>query len=48
MTPNYGVNHPLPSVAFPPMGGVKQRCLGRNGAHQRSEFTLMKCVSVGP
>jgi succinate-semialdehyde dehydrogenase/glutarate-semialdehyde dehydrogenase len=48
MTPNYGVNHPLPSVAFAPMGGVKQSSLGRDGAHQGlEEFTLTKYVSVG-
>jgi succinate-semialdehyde dehydrogenase/glutarate-semialdehyde dehydrogenase len=43
-----GINHPLPSVAFAPMGGVKQSGLGREGAHEGlEEFTVTKYVSLG-
>lgn len=43
-----GVNHPLPSVAFAPMGGVKQSGLGREGARQGlEEFLDTRYVSLG-
>jgi succinate-semialdehyde dehydrogenase / glutarate-semialdehyde dehydrogenase len=38
-----GLNNPLPSVAFAPMGGVKQSGLGREGSHHGlSEFMDIK------
>ncbi|MHB1534641.1 MAG: NAD-dependent succinate-semialdehyde dehydrogenase, partial [Acidimicrobiales bacterium] len=44
-----GINHPLPSVAFAPMGGVKQSGLGREGAHQGlEEFMVTRYVSMQP
>lgn len=43
-----GINHPLPSVAFAPMGGVKQSGIGREGGHHGlEEFTVTRYVSVG-
>jgi succinate-semialdehyde dehydrogenase/glutarate-semialdehyde dehydrogenase len=43
-----GCNHPLPSVAFAPMGGVKQSGLGREGAHQGlEEFVETRYLSIG-
>ncbi|MHB1712335.1 MAG: NAD-dependent succinate-semialdehyde dehydrogenase [Acidimicrobiales bacterium] len=43
-----GINHPLPSVAFAPLGGVKQSGIGREGAHQGlEEFTDTRYVSIG-
>lgn len=43
-----GINHPLPSSAFAPLGGVKQSGIGREGAHQGlEEFTDIRYVSIG-
>ncbi len=43
-----GVNHALPSVAFAPMGGVKQSGLGREGAEVGlAEFTDLKYIALG-
>lgn len=43
-----GCNHPLPSVAFAPMGGVKQSGLGREGASQGlDEFLQTHYLSIG-
>ena len=42
-----GLNNALPSVAFAPMGGVKQSGLGREGSHQGlAEFQDLKYVSA--
>lgn len=42
-----GLNQALPSVAFAPMGGVKQSGLGREGGHQGlEEFLDTKYVSA--
>jgi succinate-semialdehyde dehydrogenase / glutarate-semialdehyde dehydrogenase len=42
-----GLNNPLPSVAFAPMGGVKQSGLGREGSNQGlEEFTELKYVAL--
>ena len=42
-----GINDPLPSVAFAPMGGVKQSGLGREGASiGLEEFTELKLICV--
>ena len=42
-----GLNNALPSVAYAPMGGVKQSGLGREGAHQGlEEFQEMKYLSI--
>jgi succinate-semialdehyde dehydrogenase / glutarate-semialdehyde dehydrogenase len=42
-----GLNNPLPSVAFAPMGGVKQSGLGREGSRQGlEEFHELKYVAV--
>jgi succinate-semialdehyde dehydrogenase/glutarate-semialdehyde dehydrogenase len=43
-----GVNHALPSVAFAPMGGVKQSGLGREGAALGlEEFEEPRYLSIG-
>ena len=43
-----GVNQALPSVAFAPMGGVKQSGLGREGADLGlDEFTDLKYLALG-
>jgi len=43
-----GCNHPLPSVAFAPMGGMKQSGLGREGARQGlEEFVETRYLSIG-
>ena len=43
-----GINHPLPSVVYSPMGGVKRSGLGREGAHEGlHEFLETKYVSIG-
>jgi succinate-semialdehyde dehydrogenase/glutarate-semialdehyde dehydrogenase len=42
-----GLNNALPSVAFAPMGGVKQSGLGREGSHHGlAEFLDVRYVSV--
>lgn len=42
-----GLNSALPSVAYAPMGGVKQSGLGREGSHQGlEEFQEMKYLSM--
>ena len=42
-----GVNNALPSVAFAPMGGVKQSGLGREGSHQGlEEFQDLRYLSL--
>lgn len=42
-----GLNNPLPSVAFAPMGGVKQSGLGREGSHRGlEEFQEIKYLAV--
>jgi succinate-semialdehyde dehydrogenase/glutarate-semialdehyde dehydrogenase len=42
-----GLNSALPSVAYAPMGGVKQSGLGREGSHQGlEEFQQIKYVST--
>jgi succinate-semialdehyde dehydrogenase/glutarate-semialdehyde dehydrogenase len=42
-----GLNNALPSVAFAPMGGVKQSGLGREGSHQGlEEFCELKYVAL--
>ena len=44
-----GINDPLPSVAFAPMGGVKQSGLGREGASLgMEEFTEPKYLAWRP
>lgn len=43
-----GANNALPSVAFAPMGGVKQSGLGREGAAQGlEEFTDVRYLALG-
>ncbi|MGN6523860.1 MAG: aldehyde dehydrogenase family protein, partial [Actinomycetes bacterium] len=43
-----GVNDALPSVAFAPMGGVKQSGLGREGASLGlEEFTDVRYLALG-
>ena len=43
-----GFNHALPSVAFAPMGGVKQSGLGREGSHAGlEEFTETRYLAIG-
>ncbi len=43
-----GLNHPLPSVAYAPMGGVKRSGLGREGAHLGlEEFMETTYLSIG-
>ncbi|MCR3721649.1 MULTISPECIES: NAD-dependent succinate-semialdehyde dehydrogenase [Prauserella salsuginis group] len=43
-----GVNNPLPSVAFAPMGGTKQSGLGREGAAAGiEEFEETRYVAIG-
>ncbi|MFE9392469.1 NAD-dependent succinate-semialdehyde dehydrogenase [Streptomyces sp. NPDC006784] len=43
-----GVNEALPSVAFAPLGGVKQSGLGREGAAEGlAEFTESRYLSLG-
>jgi succinate-semialdehyde dehydrogenase/glutarate-semialdehyde dehydrogenase len=43
-----GLNHPVPSVAFAPMGGVKQSGFGREGARLGlEEFLDTRYLSVG-
>lgn len=43
-----GANHPLPSVVFAPMGGVKESGLGREGAELGlAEFQDIRYVSLG-
>lgn len=42
-----GINNALPSVAFAPMGGVKQSGLGREGSHQGlEEFEELRYLSL--
>lgn len=42
-----GINEALPSVAFAPMGGVKQSGLGREGSHEGiEEFTETTYASI--
>lgn len=42
-----GLNNALPSVAYAPMGGMKQSGLGREGSHQGlEEFLEIKYVSL--
>lgn len=42
-----GLNNALPSVAYAPMGGVKQSGLGREGSHQGlEEFQEIKYLSI--
>jgi succinate-semialdehyde dehydrogenase/glutarate-semialdehyde dehydrogenase len=42
-----GINHPLPSVAFAPMGGMKQSGLGREGASEGiEEFMETSYISL--
>ena len=43
-----GLNHPLPSVVYAPMGGVKRSGLGREGAHLGlEEFMETTYLSIG-
>ena len=43
-----GINHPLPSVVYSPMGGLKRSGLGREGAHDGlAEYQETKYVSIG-
>jgi succinate-semialdehyde dehydrogenase/glutarate-semialdehyde dehydrogenase len=43
-----GFNEALPSVAYAPMGGVKQSGLGREGGHAGlEEFTDVRYMSIG-
>jgi succinate-semialdehyde dehydrogenase / glutarate-semialdehyde dehydrogenase len=43
-----GVNNALPSVAFAPMGGVKQSGLGREGAELGlEEFQDTRYLAIG-
>jgi succinate-semialdehyde dehydrogenase/glutarate-semialdehyde dehydrogenase len=43
-----GINNPLPSVAFAPMGGVKQSGLGREGAEVGlEEFEETRYLAIG-
>lgn len=43
-----GLNHPLPTTVFAPMGGVKQSGLGREGSHLGlEEFQDVRYLSVG-
>lgn len=43
-----GVNHPLPSVPFAPMGGTKQSGLGREGGSSGlEEFEETRYLSIG-
>jgi len=43
-----GINHPVPSVVFAPMGGVKQSGYGREGARLGlEEFLDTRYISVG-
>jgi succinate-semialdehyde dehydrogenase/glutarate-semialdehyde dehydrogenase len=42
-----GLNNPLPSVAFAPMGGIKQSGLGREGSHHGlAEFLDVRYMAV--
>lgn len=42
-----GLNNALPSVAFAPMGGVKQSGLGREGSHEGlAEFLDLRYVAI--
>ena len=42
-----GINHPLPSVAFAPMGGMKQSGLGLEGASEGiEEFMETSYISL--
>jgi succinate-semialdehyde dehydrogenase/glutarate-semialdehyde dehydrogenase len=42
-----GVNNALPSVAYAPMGGVKQSGLGREGSrHGVEAFTDLKYICL--
>lgn len=43
-----GINNPLPSVAFAPMGGVEQSGLGREGARSGlEEFQDVNSLALG-
>jgi succinate-semialdehyde dehydrogenase/glutarate-semialdehyde dehydrogenase len=43
-----GINNPLPSVCFAPMGGTKQSGLGREGAALGlEEFEEVRYLAVG-
>ena len=43
-----GINNPLPSVPFAPMGGTKQSGLGREGGSQGlEEFEEIRYLSIG-
>lgn len=43
-----GINNPLPSVAFAPMGGTKQSGLGREGSSQGlEEYEETRYLSIG-
>jgi succinate-semialdehyde dehydrogenase/glutarate-semialdehyde dehydrogenase len=43
-----GINNPLPSVAFAPMGGTKQSGLGREGASEGlAEFEETRYLAIG-
>lgn len=43
-----GINHPLPSVVYSPMGGLKRSGLGREGANEGlHEYLETKYVSIG-
>ncbi|KJF16819.1 NAD-dependent succinate-semialdehyde dehydrogenase [Acidithrix ferrooxidans] len=43
-----GLNHPLPSVVYSPMGGLKGSGLGREGAHDGLlEYLETKYISIG-
>jgi succinate-semialdehyde dehydrogenase / glutarate-semialdehyde dehydrogenase len=43
-----GINHPVPTVVFAPMGGTQQSGIGREGSHHGlEEFRSVQYLSIG-